>query len=73
MNPEAELAYRFLTEKPAQYGQMLGYPDLRDDLHGFGGVWNHSEIEKKKREMEELDNPNLQKQSEDVEFETFVD
>lgn len=34
MNPEAELAFRFLTEKPAQYGQMLGYPDLRDDLHG---------------------------------------
>lgn len=34
MRPEAETAYRFLTEKPAQYGQMLGYPDLRDDLHG---------------------------------------
>ena len=34
MNAEAEVAYRFLTEKPAQYGQMLGYPDLRDDLHG---------------------------------------
>lgn len=34
MNPDAETAYRFLTEKPAQYGQMLGYPDLRDDLHG---------------------------------------
>ncbi len=34
MNPEAETAYRFLTERPAQYGQMLGYPDLRDDLHG---------------------------------------
>lgn len=34
MNPAAETAYRFLTEKPAQYGQMLGYPDLRDDLHG---------------------------------------
>ena len=34
MNPDAETAYSFLTEKPAQYGQMLGYPDLRDDLHG---------------------------------------
>ena len=34
MRPEAETAYRFLTEKPAQYGQMLGYPDLRDGLHG---------------------------------------
>ena len=34
MNPAAETAYRFLTERPAQYGQMLGYPDLRDDLHG---------------------------------------
>ena len=34
MNADAETAYRFLTEKPAQYGQMLGYPDLRDDLHG---------------------------------------
>lgn len=34
MNHDAETAYRFLTEKPAQYGQMLGYPDLRDDLHG---------------------------------------
>jgi hypothetical protein len=34
MNEVAETAYRFLTEKPAQYGQMLGYPDLRDDLHG---------------------------------------
>lgn len=34
MRPEAETAYRFLTERPAQYGQMLGYPDLRDDLHG---------------------------------------
>ena len=34
MRPEAETAYRFLIEKPAQYGQMLGYPDLRDDLHG---------------------------------------
>lgn len=34
MNPDAETAYRFLTEKPAQYGIMLGYPDLRDDLHG---------------------------------------
>lgn len=34
MSPDAETAYRFLTEKPAQYGQMLGYPDLRDDLHG---------------------------------------
>lgn len=34
MTPDAETAYKFLTEKPAQYGQMLGYPDLRDDLHG---------------------------------------
>ena len=34
MNPDAETAYRFLTEKPAQYGQMLGYPDLTDNLHG---------------------------------------
>lgn len=34
MRPEAELAYRFLTEKPAQYGNMIGCPDLRDDLHG---------------------------------------
>ena len=34
MNPEAEMAFRFLTEKPAQYGQMLGYPDLMDHLHG---------------------------------------
>ena len=34
MTQDAETAYRFLTEKPAQYGQMLGYPDLRDDLHG---------------------------------------
>lgn len=34
MRPEAETAYRFLTEKPAQYGQMLGYSDLKDELHG---------------------------------------
>lgn len=34
MNPDAETAYRFLTEKPAQYGKMLGYENLRDDLHG---------------------------------------
>lgn len=34
MTQEAETAYCFLTERPAQYGQMLGYPDLRDDLHG---------------------------------------
>lgn len=34
MTPDAETAYRFLTEKPAQYGQMLGYPDLTDKLHG---------------------------------------
>lgn len=34
MNSEAETAYRFLTKKPAQFGQMLGYYDLRDDLHG---------------------------------------
>lgn len=34
MTQDAEIAYRFLTEKPAQYGQMLGYTDLRDDLHG---------------------------------------
>ena len=34
MRAEAETAYQFLTERPAQYGQMLGYPDLRDDLHG---------------------------------------
>ena len=34
MNPDAETAYTFLTERPAQYGQMLGYKDLRDDLHG---------------------------------------
>lgn len=34
MTRDAEVAYRFLTEKPAQYGHMLGYPDLRDDLHG---------------------------------------
>ena len=34
MRPDAETAYRFLTEKPAQYGQMLGYTGLRDDLHG---------------------------------------
>lgn len=34
MTPDADTAYRFLTEKPAQYGQMLGYADLRDDLHG---------------------------------------
>ena len=34
MTPEADVAYRFLTERPAQYGQMLGYPDLTDKLHG---------------------------------------
>ena len=34
MTPDGETAYRFLVEKPAQYGNMLGYPDLRDDLHG---------------------------------------
>ena len=34
MTREGEVAYRFLTERPAQFGQMLGYPDLRDDLHG---------------------------------------
>lgn len=34
MTPDADTAYRFLTEKPAQYGQMLGYTELRDDLHG---------------------------------------
>lgn len=35
MTPDGETAYRFLIEKPAQYGHMLGYPDLRDDLHGM--------------------------------------
>lgn len=34
MTRDGEVAYRFLIEKPAQYGHMLGYPDLRDDLHG---------------------------------------
>jgi hypothetical protein len=34
LTADAETAYRFLTEKPAQYGQMLGYTKLRDDLHG---------------------------------------
>ncbi len=36
MNDDADVVYRFLTEKPAQYGQMLGYTDLQDGLHG---VW----------------------------------
>lgn len=41
MTPDADTAYRFLTEKPAQYGQMLGYTNLRDDLHGR---WIHDMI-----------------------------
>lgn len=32
MKPEQETAYRFLTEQPAQYGQMLGY-SLLTRLH----------------------------------------
>ena len=34
MTRDGETAFEFLTQKPAQYGHMLGYPDLRDDLHG---------------------------------------
>lgn len=34
MTAEQERAYRFLTQYPADYGQMLGYGDLRTDLHG---------------------------------------
>lgn len=36
MTKDQEAAYRFLTKYPADYGQMLGYGDLRPDLHG---VW----------------------------------
>ena len=35
MTREQETAYRFLTEHPAEFGQMLGYTDLRPDLHGL--------------------------------------
>jgi hypothetical protein len=35
---EQETVYLFLTEHPAEYGQMLGYKDLRPDLHG---MWMH--------------------------------
>lgn len=38
MTRDQEQAYRFLTEYPADYGQMLGYTDLRPELHG---VWMH--------------------------------
>ena len=34
MNKQQEQAFRFLTEYPAQYGQMVGFADLRNDLHG---------------------------------------
>lgn len=34
MTGEQEAAYRFLTRYPADYGQMLGYKDLRPELHG---------------------------------------
>ena len=34
MTPEQERAYRFLTSYPADFGQMLGYADLRPELHG---------------------------------------
>lgn len=34
MTREQEAAYRFLTRYPADYGQMLGYKDLRPELHG---------------------------------------
>lgn len=34
MTRDQELAYGFLTDRIADYGQMLGYKDLRNDLHG---------------------------------------
>ena len=34
MTPEQERAYRFLTAYPADFGQMLGYADLKEELHG---------------------------------------
>lgn len=34
MLTSAETAYNFLTRYPADYGQMLGYPDLLPELHG---------------------------------------
>lgn len=36
MTPDALAALRLLTEHPAQYGRMLGFADLKDEIHG---VW----------------------------------
>lgn len=34
MTKDQQYCYDLLTKKPAQLGQMLGYPDLTDELHG---------------------------------------
>lgn len=34
MTKDQQYCYDLMTKRPAQLGQMLGYPDLRDDLHG---------------------------------------
>ena len=34
MTKDQELCYNLLTKRPAQLGQMLGYKDLTDELHG---------------------------------------
>ena len=34
MTKDQEQVYLFLTQHPAAFGRMLGYPDLRDELHG---------------------------------------
>lgn len=41
MTREQEQVYTFLTDYAAEYGQMLGYKDLRPELHG---KWMHDMI-----------------------------
>lgn len=39
MTDQQELVYNFLVNRPAQFGQMVGFANLRDDLHG---AWIHN-------------------------------